>query len=104
MGKPKPIELMHLYYGTNTEKTCGECCNIVEYRAGNKTIRKCRAYGVTCSCRSDFAKRWTACNLFGNEIDHQIISDSAKQIFSRCYNSVKQEKAECDGQIGILEV
>lgn len=81
----KPIVLMHYFYGKNSEKTCGECCNLVEYQAGRKIIRKCRAYGTTCSCKSDFAKKWTACSLFGQEIKEQIVSNSTKQIFFRQY-------------------
>ena len=86
MSKLKPIDYMHYYYGTENEgKLCGECCNLVEIKAGRKILRKCRAYGVTCSCRSDFAKKWIACGLFGKQIDHQIVSNTAKRMFTRLY-------------------
>lgn len=95
MARIKPIEYMHYYYGVASgEKLCGECCNLVTLKAGDKTLKKCRAYGVTCSCGSDWAKKWDACGLFGKQIDHQIVSDTAKRMFSRLYNSRQFELPE----------
>ena len=95
MPKPKPIEYMHYRYGIATGMNlCCECCNFVTIKAGGKTFRKCRAYGVTCSNRSDWAKKWSACGLFGKQIDHQIVSDTAKRMFARLYQpeQIEQEK------------
>lgn len=95
MTKPKPIEYMHYYYGiANGMHLCCECCNFVTTKAGGKTIRKCRAYGVTCSCRSDWAKKWSACGLFGKPIDHQIVSDTAKRMFTRLYQPEQIEQSK----------
>lgn len=83
-SKSKPIELMHRYYGVaGGVHVCGECCNLVTIVRNGKKFRKCRAYGVTCSNRSDWAKRWEACALFDKPIHYQLISDDAKRIFNR---------------------
>lgn len=84
MEKHKPIEIMHRYFGVGSDgKCCGTCCNLVEIQTGNKKVRKCRAYGVTCSARSDWAKKWIACGLYGKEVQQESVSDTAKQMFSR---------------------
>lgn len=106
MAKSKPIELMHLYFGVKGGMDCcGTCCNLVVINAGNKKFRKCKAYGTTCSSKSDFAKRWEACGLYGKEVHGQIVSDTAKRIFSRC-GIAKDEAGELetqiDGQVGIF--
>lgn len=46
-------------------------------------VRKCKAYGATCSTKSDWAKRWEACGLFGKEVSGQVVSDAAKRMFPR---------------------
>lgn len=106
MAKSKPIELMHFYFGVKGGiDCCGTCCNLVVIASGNKKFRKCKAYGATCSNESDFAKRWKACGLYGKEVQYQMISDSAKRIFSRCgivKDAETESDAQIDGQVGIF--
>lgn len=106
MNKAKPIELMHLYYGVDSEMHfCGTCCNIVEICRGGKKFRKCKAYGITCSTKSDFAKKWNACGLYGKNVPYQIISDDAKRFFSRCgiVKETDSEDKQVNGQVGIFK-
>lgn len=99
MTRQKPVELMRLYYGECSEfHICAECCNFVSYYAGNRKIFKCKAYGITCSTRSDWAKRWPACGMFNKHVNYPIVSDSAKRIFSRC-GIAKDQTEQIDGQI-----
>lgn len=79
----KPIEIMHYYFATSKDNHCETCCNLIEMNIGKKTVRKCRAYGITCSNKSDWAKKWQACGLYEKEVNHQVISDTAKRMFSR---------------------
>lgn len=106
MAHCKPIELMHLYFGVKEGADhCGTCCNLVTISAGGKRFRKCKAYGATCSSKSDFAKKWEACGLYNREVRYQMISDTAKRIFARC-GIVKEydnkSGIQIDGQIGIF--
>ena len=98
MAKQKPVELMRFYYGERSGlHICGECCNFVSYSAGNRKLFKCKAYGVTCSNRSDWAKKWAACGLFDKPVSGPVISDSAKRIFSRC-GIAKDPQEQIEGQ------
>lgn len=63
----KKIDRMHALFGVEPCHKCGECCNFVSGRYMSKMLRKCRAYGLTHSQASDWAKRWTACGLFNQE-------------------------------------
>lgn len=63
----KKIDRMHAMFGVEPCHKCGECCNFVSFRYMSKTLRKCRAYGLTHSQASDWAKRWVACGLFDQE-------------------------------------
>lgn len=60
----RKIDLMHRTFGKCHGHTCRECSNLVEGRYHNKTLRKCKVYGLTHSEASDWAKRWTACGMF----------------------------------------
>lgn len=63
----KKIDRMHALFGIDPCRKCGECPNLVCGRYRSKILKKCRAYGLTHSQASDWAKRWTACGLFGRE-------------------------------------
>lgn len=64
---PQKIDLMHRQFGKCDGHTCGECSNLEKYRGNTRTYRKCKAYGVTDSEASDWAKRWLACGLFNKQ-------------------------------------
>lgn len=65
----RKIEAMHSAFGIDTTHKCKECCNFVQDRYHNKTLRKCLAYGLTHSAASDWAGRNTACGLFGKSFE-----------------------------------
>lgn len=98
--KRKPIDMMHLYFGERGE-CCGTCCNLREWRYNDKKVRKCVAYGGLHSQKADWAKRWTACGLYGKAVAQQMISDTEKQRLARQGNWSEREKRQVDGQIGM---
>lgn len=55
--------LMQKIFGVCGGHTCGECSNLVEWRYHDKTLRKCKVYGMTHSAASDWAKRYLACGM-----------------------------------------
>ena len=63
----KKIDQMHALFGLDERHKCGECSNFVCRWYRSKILKKCRAYGLTHSQASDWAKRWTACGLFNLE-------------------------------------
>lgn len=63
----KKIDRMHALFGLDERHKCGECSNLVCEQYRSKILKKCRAYGLTRSQASDWAKRWTACGLFNQE-------------------------------------
>lgn len=82
--KKKPIDFMRYIYGSSPDDCkCGDCLNFTSYRAGNKKICKCKAYGVTCSSESDFAMRWPGCGLFNKPVSGQTVEDSWKRSYAR---------------------
>ena len=100
--KQKPIELMHCYYDTSDGNSCGSCCNLREYKYNSKRVRKCIAYGGLHSSKADWAKRWLACGLYGKAVPGQMVSDTAKAMFSRI--GVAKTEPNCDGQMSIEEL
>lgn len=87
----RAIDLMHRRFGRSEGKTCGECPNIREYSYGNHNVRKCLPYGGLHSSKADWAKKWTACGLYGKKITRQMVSDTEKSMFFR---GLKQKEAE----------
>lgn len=99
--KQKPIELMHCYFGEKTGMDCcGTCCNLRVYQYNSKKVRKCIAYGGLHSTKADWAKRWSACGLYGKPVQQQMVSDTAKQIFARI-GVVKEDNSPVKGQISM---
>lgn len=101
MSVGKPIELMHRKYGVIDEK-CEACCNLVIKRFGTRIIRKCTAYGCTCSQKSDWVKSWQACGLLNKPVTSQMVPDSAKRAFFRGFEA-KVVEVPLDGQIDLFE-
>ena len=64
----RKIALMHRIFGVSDGHTCRECCNMVKGRYHDRTLCKCRVYGMTHSEASDWAGRWQACGAFNREI------------------------------------
>lgn len=60
----KKNELMRQLFGACEGHVCKECSNFTTGRYTDKTLRKCRVYGLTHSEASDWAGRWPACGMF----------------------------------------
>ena len=95
--KPKPIELMHYSFGASSGNQCGACCNLREYKYNSRRVRKCTAYGGLHSSKADWAKRWPACGLYGKPVYTQMVSNVAKQTFSRI--GIHHDTIPLDGQM-----
>lgn len=97
----KPIDLMHHKFGMGCGvKKCGTCCNIRGYIYGDHSVRKCLAYGGLHSSKADWAKKWTACGLYGKNVTRQMVGDTEKAMF---FKGVKHKETDMpiDGQIGL---
>lgn len=97
----KPIDLMHHKFGSGCGvNKCGTCCNIREYIYDNHSVRKCLAYGGLHSSKANWAKKWTACGLYGKNVTRQMVGDTEKSMFFR---GVKHKETDIpiDGQIGL---
>ena len=97
----KPIDLMHHKFGMGCGvNKCGTCCNIRGYIYGNHSVRKCLAYGGLHSSKADWAKKWTACGLYGKNVTRQMVGDTEKSMF---FKGVKHKETDMpiDGQIGL---
>lgn len=64
----RKIEAMHKEYGRLDNKKCADCCNLSSYRQ-NRVWYKCKAYGLSSSEATDWAKRNEACGLYGLDFD-----------------------------------
>ena len=64
----RKINLMHRIFGVCDGHTCRECSNFVKGKYHNRTLRKCKVYGMTHSEATDWAGRWQACGAFNREI------------------------------------
>ena len=95
--KQKPIELMHYSFGKSKEDVCGTCCNLREVQYNDRRFRKCVAYGGFHSSKADWAKRWPACGLYGKPVCTQMVSNVAKQTFSRI--GIRHDTIPLDGQM-----
>lgn len=90
----RKIDLMHQLYGKAEPHKCRDCSNLVTGRYHDKTLRKCRVYGLTHSEASDWAMKYTACRMFNKEYTGQPIINLVKHNSSR----TKVEEP-LDGQI-----
>lgn len=72
----RKIALMHRLFGASDGHTCRECSNFAKGKYHDRTLCKCRVYGMTHSEASDWAGRWLACGAFNRTIDRgPIIRD-----------------------------
>lgn len=96
----RKIDLMHRQFGKCEDHTCRECSNLVEGRYHDKTLRKCKVYGLTHSEASDWAKRWIACGMFNKEYTGGPIIELVRRSNPRPPAAVEEP---LDGQM-MLEV
>ena len=93
MTGDRKIAAMHREYGKDTAHRCADCTNFCIYATTSHTRYKCAAYGDSCSSATDWAKRWTACGLYGKPIAADYVP-----IIKRLLCTKPQEKP-LDGQL-----
>lgn len=69
----RKIDLMHQMFGKVERFKCKDCSNLVCGRYHDKTLRKCKVYGLTHSEASDWALKYIACGMFNKEYSGQPI-------------------------------
>ena len=93
----RKIDLMHRILGVSEGHTCRECSNFVKGKYHDRTLCKCRVYGMTHSEASDWAGRWLACGAFNRDIGRgpvirEVIPERKKQ---------EAENTPIEGQISL---
>ena len=93
----RKIAAMHREYGKDTAHKCVNCQNFCIYATKSRMLYKCMAYGVSASAATDWAKRWTACGLYGKTLAIDCVP------LIKRLTSTKQQEKPIDGQIGFFE-
>lgn len=93
----RKIAAMHREYGKDIAHKCANCQNFCIYATTSHMLYKCMAYGVSFSSATDWAKRWSACGLYGKPIAADHVP-----LIKRLKPARRQEKP-LDGQMGFLE-
>lgn len=92
----RKITAMHREYGKDHAHRCEDCPNLRADKA-SRARYKCMAYGASAFAATDWAKRWTACGLYGKTLAIDCVP-----LIKRLTRTKKQEKP-LDGQIGFFE-
>lgn len=69
----RKIALMHRIFGICEGHACRECSDFVKRKYHDRTLCKCRVYGMTHSEASDWAGRWQACGMFNRTWEKQPV-------------------------------
>lgn len=93
----RKITAMHSEFGENTAHKCKDCPNLRTINVGKKRY-KCAAYGVSFSAASDWAKRWTACGLYGTQFEELHVRPLMERVIP-----TKRKEEPLDGQMTFLE-
>lgn len=93
----RKIDAMHREYGQDAAHRCADCPNLCIYATSSYTRHKCKAYGDSCSSATDWAKRWTACGLYGKPLPADHVP-----LMKRLPRAKRQEKP-LDGQMRFFE-
>lgn len=93
----RKIMAMHREYGKDIAHKCADCSNLCIYVTSSHTLYKCMAYGASASAATDWAKRWTACGLYGKTLPIDCFP------LIRRLTRTKRQKKPIDGQIGFFE-
>ena len=88
----RKIDLMHDLFGKIEDQKCRDCNNLACGTYHDKTLRKCRVYGLTHSEASDWRLKYTACGMFNREF-------SGPPIIKRIRQFGKVVPVQLDGQI-----
>ena len=95
----RKIALMHKFFGICEGHTCGECSNLVECPYHGRMYRKCKAYGLTNSAASDWAKRYLACGMFNKEYKGR---PNIERVIPARTNPEEAQRIELEGQISLF--
>lgn len=95
----RKIDLMYEFFGRSEGHRCGDCSNFVCGRNRSGILYKCKAYGLTHSEASDWAKRWEACGMFEKPYTGRPVIEIARR---RDYH--KSDAEEVEGQISIADL
>ena len=95
MKEERKINAMHVMFGSCDGHTCGECSNLITGKYHEKTLRKCRLYGVSHSEATDWAKRWPACGKFNCDDRNVCV---IRRVIAR-----RPPEALIDGQMKMLD-
>ena len=90
----RKITAMHREYGKDIAHRCADCPNLCIHVTTSHT---CMAYGVSASAVTDWAKRWTACGLYGKPLPADHVP-----LIKHITKTKKQEKP-LDWQMTFLE-
>lgn len=93
----RKITAMHRVYGQDDAHKCADCSNLCIYATKSRMLYKCMAYGVSASAATDWAKRWTACGLYGKPLDADHVP------LMKRLKSARRQEEPLDGQITFLE-
>lgn len=93
----RKITAMHREYGKDIAHKCADCSNLCIYVTSSHTQYKCMAYGASASAATDWAKRWTACGLYGKTLAIDCVP-----LMKRLKPARRQEEP-LDGQMTFLE-
>ena len=69
----RKIDLMHRLFGVSDGHACREGSNFVKGKYHDRTLCKCRVYGMTHSEATDWAGRWQACGAFNRTLNRQPV-------------------------------
>lgn len=93
----RKIALMHRIFGICDGNACRECSNFVKGKYHDRTLCKCRVYGMTHSEAPEWAGRWQACGMFNQTWGKQPVMREAVPERKR----KEAENTPLDGQIGM---
>ena len=77
----RKIAAMHKEYGKAHGYKCGDCPWLYIVQCHGKSWCKCKAYGISASEATDWAKKWPACGLYrcGVYIGHVPLLERLKR-------------------------
>lgn len=93
--------LMYRLFGKTPGHTCRECSNFTKGRYHDKTLCKCKVYGLTHSAASDWAQRWEACGMFNKPWGKGPIIREVKPTWTK---QEDEQKIPLDGQMKMEEM
>lgn len=93
----RKIALMHRLFCASDCHTCRECSNFIKGKYHDRTLCKCRVYGMTHSEASDWSGRWLACGMFNKTWDKQPVM---REVVPE-RKQKETDNSQLDGQISL---